>query len=181
MGVTGPVPERNTGQGAPDPGSEYRRDELDNRPLPKPVRYLQWPHPEDQRPEPQPSQHLADGLGSGHWDFLRDLHLYQRVKFGVRRQLYPGSDGNPRCPALSRCGQVQTNPPPLWIWRRMRHLRPGESAVAAARGEPESQVLGKRRGYPHCRGPIRPRRSAGALQISPESIKSLRVYPCLPP
>ncbi len=56
-------------------------------------------------------------------------------------------------------------------------LQPGESAVAAARGEPESQVPGKRRGYPHCRGPIQPRRSAGALQISPESIKSHLIYP----
>jgi len=43
------------------------------------------------------------------------------------------------------------NPPPLWICDAFipgKALRPGESAVAAARVEPEAQVPGKRRWYP---------------------------------
>jgi len=45
-------------------------------------------------------------------------------------------------------------------------LRPGESAVAAARLEPGAQVPGKRESVLCHRGSIRWRRSAGALQSS---------------
>ncbi len=53
-------------------------------------------------------------------------------------------------------------------------LWPRERTVAAARVEPDIQVLGKRRGYPPAAGvPFDRAASASALQSSLESVKSL--------
>jgi len=99
--------------------------------------------------------------------------------FGVRRQLYSSPYRNPWNPRSSRGWPGATCRPPLWIWRficpKPRPCGQGKAPSPRREWKPASRFPTNAAGIPHRWGSIRPRRFAGALQNSPESIKNRKV------
>jgi len=105
---------------------------------------------------------IRNRLDRTFWSAAATNNLKPRPKFAVPDGTTGFALG--RLPAAALDSATSLLPAPA-LW-------PRESAVAAARVESGAQVPGKRVDIPCRRGSIRWRRFAGALQSSPESIKS---------